>query len=1586
MRRSPPLTRSGGSGAIPRRQVPQENGQHANRPTTALNTSRANEPTTSSRDPPLSVAVSLEPTTEATVPNRTNERRLPIVAPTINVSQSMPRPSRRDVPPNRHNGSAERQPTTNPSIAHTPINRASVQYNWPQSANQPNPQRQRQRQPQSTTQNQRRSPSPRAFIEAFGQSLDNGAAGHQPNIMREDSTIARQATQIRLLTQHNERQEERVLQLQQQMEQLLAREAERELRAEAMPVQQFPVWVEDQFQQQQAPEWNEDRQAFLPYVNRFTAQTFTAMIQDPTRPSFSGKDDESPSIFITELRQKISQIPDERKKIEYARACLKGKARHFSNCFGLSSTSYNEFESNFIEIYWNHERQNESVTSLDYGSYRNNEGSDMAEYAMKLYANWQYINGGNSRRQFVHKLASHFRYAGRAIREALELYAETTDEDYVLTRALNKLKETDDSKRKSYGNQSQQNGAQTQSSDSTSKPTNNRWGNNNNSRQFNNARQSTTTNTTNALIVDEKEEEEELVAGNLNVVMSEEELLEEDDEEVVLDKLPFVELSFLGNLRQALLDTGSQRCLMAKDVLSELESLQEIQKLPARTISLQGAFKGKTRKALDQVLLSFSIQGKPFEAVFIIVEDLTSEIIMGMDFLRRERISLDLDTNVLMCRSAGLQQSFSFPTATHTDEQKQCQVVGIDDKQIDDDIDEVMKGIMEREVLSPQESHQFRQLLEKYRVIFTKRPGLMKNYEVTVPMKDEAPFFVRQYPIPLAYREGVRQKLQEMLDWGIISEVSSSHVSAMLVLRKKDGSLRLCLDARKLNTQVFEEHEAPVNIDEGIQQFQGMKVFSSIDLNSGYWQVPVRQEDRKFLGFMLDNRVFVYDVLPFGLSIAVAEFTKAMCQLFGPELMTQMLVYLDDCLLPSVSVEDHMMLLGRVFKKIKDAGCTISLHKSQFFKSAIKFLGHVITATGIEADPKKIESIQQFPTPKNVKQVRSFLGICNFLRKFIPKMSEIAKPLHDVTKLASFKWKEEQAQAFIDLKNVCSNTPILFHPIKDLPFIIQTDSSTTGLAAVMYQMEHGQPHLLAFASRLVKGPEANYSITELEMLAIVWSLSKWRNLLLGLKFLIRTDHRALTFFKMCRPPTERISRWIAYLQQFDYDIEHVKGTENIFPDFLSRFPDSSQRIELSVKEKRVVLVNRVDVAELNFRKKLTNLAKQQDDDQAISNKKREVSKLPAMKNDKYAIVKEILMVHESDGWKFVIPQALVPELLQHYHDNFGHFGADKTEKLIRKFYSFAKCSHAIRKFVRTCGNCQRSKQQNNPLHTDFRSVTASEPGEIVSIDIFGPLPAGRGGAKHVLVMLDIFTKYVRLFPMTKANTATVLKKVELFMRDVIHPKSILADRGTQFSSPKFTNQLSKWGIKHRFSSVRHPQANPVERVMKEIGRLCRAYCATSHVGWAHKLSQFEFWLNAVQHCTTRFSPAELMFNRQQEASIKVDLPVSLELSLEEKRQLAAKSMKKVVERRKRIHQQSPPQQTFKEGQLVLLATNKQSSAIDSETKKFFPLAEGPFIIKKAIHWDTFLLQHMNTDKERGIFNSSHLRPFHSRDVIAASPV
>lgn len=459
------------------------------------------------------------------------------------------------------------------------------------------------------------------------------------------------------------------------------------------------------------------------------------------------------------------------------------------------------------------------------------------------------------------------------------------------------------------------------------------------------------------------------------------------------------------------------------------------------------------------------------------------------------------------------------------------------------------------------ESHQknkARKLLNRFSSLFTSTNGQEGRTQVVkhrIDTGNAEP--IKQAPrrVPLAKRGEVEQLIKEMAQNQVIQQSTSPWSSPVVLVKKKDGSTRFCVDYRKLNEVTKKDSYPLPRIDDSLDTLAGAKWFSTLDLKSGYWQVEIEDKDKEKTAFSAGDGLWQFSVMPFGLCNAPATFERLMEHVLRGLQWKTCLIYLDDIIVMGKDMDDHLKNLEEVFERIQGAGLKLNLKKCELFRQEVKFLGHKITTEGVHTDEDKITAVKEWPAPKNIHELRSFLGLCTYYRRFVPNFANVASSLHNLTrKNQVYHWKEEHEVAFQQLKKLLCEAPILTYPIPESKFILDTDASNQGIGGVLSQEINGQEKVVAYFSKIMKKPERNYCVTRKELLAVVESVKHFHKYLYGQKFLLRTDHAALKWLLQFKNPEGQIARWIERLQNYDFSIEHRKGRLHSNADALSRRP------------------------------------------------------------------------------------------------------------------------------------------------------------------------------------------------------------------------------------------------------------------------------------------------------------------------------------------------------------------------------------------------------------------------------------------------
>lgn len=760
--------------------------------------------------------------------------------------------------------------------------------------------------------------------------------------------------------------------------------------------------------------------------------------------------------------------------------------------------------------------------------------------------------------------------------------------------------------------------------------------------------------------------------------------------------------------------------------------------------------------------------------------------------------------------------------------------------------------------LEENQRHIVDNLVDQFREISMERKGLGRTSLMThhIDTGDSPPIRQRYYRMSPEKQRILTQEVDEMLSLDVVEPCESDWSSPVLIVYKKNGQPRFCLDSRKLNSVTKKDAYSLPYISEILDNLRDAKYLSSIDLSKAFWQIPIAEQDRDKTAFYIPGRGSLrFKTTAFGLTNAPATQQRLVDMMFGPEFDLKVFAYLDDIVTVSSSFEEHVSLLLSVLEKLKQANLTINIDKCQFFRSQLKYLGYVVDANGLRTDPEKVEAILNYPTPSCRKDVKRFLGTATWYRRFVPNFSTIAGPLNKLTSSKKnappFVWTEEADTAFSKLKECLVSAPVLACPDYSLPFEVHTDASNYGVGGMLTQTVDGTERPIAYMSKSLSGAERNYSITERETLAVLTALEHWRCYLEnGQTFTVYTDHSALKWFLSLSNPTGRLARWCVRLSSFNFVIKHRKGVDNVVPDALSRaFPVSAISTADSFAKTDDPWYKKMYNACLNSPSAIQNF-------QIINNTLFRLSK-NTIKNN----------LNTEFSWKEVVPLELREEVLSENHSEptAGHLGIFKTYHRLSLRYFWPGMHADVIKFVSSCSVCLSHKLPNHTTLGEMgRPKQCSRPFQMISIDFVGPLPSSRKQNAYLLVVVCCFSKYCMAFPMRRATADGVIKHLEdsVFLVHGV-PQTIFLDNGSQFISKQLDGFFKKYKIPNIFFTPKYtPQVNTVERYNKTIMTCISTFIENDHRSWDVNLAKIQFAMNNSVNEATGYTPSFLVHGRE----------------------------------------------------------------------------------------------------------------------------
>lgn len=881
------------------------------------------------------------------------------------------------------------------------------------------------------------------------------------------------------------------------------------------------------------------------------------------------------------------------------------------------------------------------------------------------------------------------------------------------------------------------------------------------------------------------------------------------------------------------------------------------------------------------------------------------------------------------------------------------------------------------------------------------------------------PTYRAPYRVNVANQEELVKQISDLAKQGVIRPSSSPFGAPVLFVKKKDGSQRMCVDYRALNDITVKDRHALPHISDILDCLAGAVWFSKLDLIAGYHQVRVKEEDIPKTAFVTPNQgQWEFRVLSFGLCNAPPTFQRLMNSVLRPHLGKFVSCFLDDVVIYSKTKAEHAEHIRQVLHCLKEAKLYAKKSKCEFYKQEIDFLGHVVSKEGLSPDPDKLRAVKDWPIPKTKRDVQSFLGLCNYYRRFVPDFSKVALPLTVLTgsKVVGFEWSTAAQTGFEELKRRLTSAPVLKIASREGEFRVFTDACDTALGAVLEQADSGgEFHPVAYFSRKLQGPELNYPVREKEFLAIICALRHWRHYLLGQVFTLITDHKSLSYLKSQRSePVGRVARWLDFLAEFNVTIRYGPGSSNDAADALSRVdlnnadtshpdsPESASTVTPPVLEDAADgdFVSGVSLPDQESIDELKGCYRQEPELWEIYNVLASGLEVPASKSrwfEHFALRENGLLYYSAvlgeDRWRICLPPSnFRSEVIRQAHDGVlaGHFGFYRTYELIaRRFYWRAMTKH-IKEYVASCHGCQTSKPSTLPTPGLLQPLPI--PGqrwEQISMDLYSGLPVTARGHNCVVAFVDRLSKRVHFVPTT--TTATASDVADIFCKHVVRlhgvPRVIVSDRDTRFVSSVWRTLQHILGVKLNMSTANHPQTDgQTERMFRTLNSMLRSYCSNNLLDWDQYLHFAEFAYNNAYQSTIKCSPFEcdLGYSPLTPADAShwdmsdahhgtTEFTSRIRAILWHCQDNIAQSQKTTEERENR-HRRFV---SFEVGDSVLIHKDHYFRA--GKYAKLAPVFFGPYKVVRKVNPNAYEIALPNFSGRHPVINVSKLKPFVARD-------
>lgn len=907
----------------------------------------------------------------------------------------------------------------------------------------------------------------------------------------------------------------------------------------------------------------------------------------------------------------------------------------------------------------------------------------------------------------------------------------------------------------------------------------------------------------------------------------------------------------------------------------------------------------------------------------------------------------------------------------------------------------------------------------KYPRIFQERgKGQLpehKPWDHEIPLIPGAqPAFKPIYSLSGKELEALREYIDKNLERGYIRPSSSPAGYPILFVPKKNGKLRLCVDYRQLNDITIKNRYPLPRIDELQDKFRTAKYFTKFDLREGYYLVRMKEGEEWKTAFRTRLGHFEYTVMPFGLTNAPGTFQSLVNDTLRPYLDVFCTAYLDDIIIYSDTLEEHTEHIHKVLKALKKRDLQIASEKCEWYTQETEFLGFIITPGHIGMDDKKLDAIRDWPEPKNVKEVQSFLGFANFYRKFIMNYAKVSEPLTRLTrKEHGFQWVEAQQIAFDSLKRMFCEAPVLGIYNPEISITLETDASDYAIGACISQPdEQGRLHPIAFYSRKMTPPELNYDVHDKELLAIVTAFKEWRHYLEGAKYqvMVYCDHKNLTHFTTTKELTRRQVRWAEELASYNMKITYRKGSENARADALSRRADHMigkiglQPAVLKEEEDGSLVPAHMQIATAWLNKSeeetlvpvrpLAPVMRLEEND--WMKKIREAYDSDTIARELGILEEDPRITKDADSTILYLGLVYVPTRLRealikdiHEAPAHGHQGIDKTIERITRNYYFPGLRRTVQRIISQCDLCIRSKASRHAPYGHLQALPAPErPWQSISLDFITDLPqSGEPVTKvkydSILVIVDRLTKYAYYLPYLKSATAEDLAYT--FLRTILGnhglPDELVSDRDRLFKSQFWQTLTRQLGSKHKLSTTAHPQTDgQTERTNQTLEQYLRCYLNYVQDNWVELLPLAQFAYNSSKASATQESPFYANYGYEptaykepipstslaQKGILKADQLKALHEQLRLDVEFVALQMGKYYNRR---HQEAPK---LKKGDKVYLLRKNIRTKRPNNKLDFNKI--GPFKISEQIGKVNFRLKLPETMRIHPVFHISLLEP------------
>lgn len=849
-----------------------------------------------------------------------------------------------------------------------------------------------------------------------------------------------------------------------------------------------------------------------------------------------------------------------------------------------------------------------------------------------------------------------------------------------------------------------------------------------------------------------------------------------------------------------------------------------------------------------------------------------------------------------------------------------------------------------------QKRRQILKVIHKYSSIFARNKfdvGRVKSHEAEIKLQSDRFVSSRPYRCSQRDRNEIEKQIKNLLAAGLIEESTSPFSSPVtLVFKKEDGSrTRLCIDFRNLNKLVIPESQPFPRIEDLIDRLAECEYFTVLDINSAFWSIPLKLSDREKTSFVTEEGHYQWTSLPFGLKNASSIFQRILANIIRRNgLSANCVNYLDDILIFSKSWEEHLQHIEQFLTACQSEGFKLKLTKCEFATDSVKYLGHLIQKNKVLPLQDNLISIKEFPTPKNRRNIKQFLGKVNYYQKFIENCSQKLEPLHQLLrKNVAFVWSRTCQQSFDEMRKYLTSQPVLqiYNPNKMI--YIYSDACTEGIGAVLKQQdESGVLHPIAYFSKKLTPSQRKKPIIYLETLAIKECITFWQHYLIGREFVVVTDHKPIENLRVKAKPNEPLGELVNYLSQFDFKIVYQRGKDNIEADALSR---NAVLLETFESEEKVQTANLIELQEIL-------------DDQRKNPNHGELV------NESRVLVRTI-----NGRRRIAISQQLGKEIAERVHKKFGHLGPSTIAEMIRELYYFKNFDQILENVYRNCIICAKMKSRTiRKAGFLDKFGPPKRPFEIMSLDSVGGFAGNKSVKKYLHILIDHFTRYCWIIASKTQSAADFVN----LLRPIVEKykvDTLLADQYTANDSERFVSFMAAHGVQVVFTAIDHASSNGmVERVGQTLVNRIRCKInepANLHKSWATIAKECTEEYNKTTHTVTRFAPNYLLFG-QKTNLCPIDLIVN---DLEKDRKLAFENSSRNFEFNKKRVDRVKKDRPCGPGDWVMV---KRGSKLNRG--KLEAVRDGPFRVEKKLSNLMYLVKAGRRKANHNVFHRDQLVP------------